>query len=364
MKKAYTFSSPAIDWQILIASTSIALLGLLFIFSATYTSECPYSVFFKKQLFGTVAGIFIYFVFSRIDYRSLIAWGQLGYFGVLALLGFTLLMGHTGMGARRWLDLFFIRVQPSELAKLLLPAFFVYYAPDGDNSSQFAVFSFAPVLCILALSFFLIVKQPDLGTAIIVGFSGLILLFVAQMPLRFFFWLFFILSVSSPVLWYGLKPYQKKRVAVFFDGEHNKKDSYQLEQSMIAIGSGGVWGKGLFNGSQNKLHFLPESRTDFIFAVLCEEWGLMGALLLLFFYGWLFARAWIIALSITNATAQWCAVGLLVPLVLSMMVNMAMVMGLLPIVGIPLPFMSYGVSNLLVNWASLGWFQSLVRDRR
>lgn len=349
-----------VDWPLLFFAFIIAVIGLIFIYSTTHTVAYPYSLFFKKQLFGTVTGIMIFFLFAHIDYRMLINAGRIGYFLVLFLLIITLIKGNAVMGGRRWLSGFFFKIQPSELTKLLFPAYFSHYMMSFDETADF--YFFIPVITVLAISFFLIAAQPDLGTALILGFSGFLLLWFAYVPRIFFITLFVCIMISSPIAWYLLKPYQKKRVAVFFGTQESEKDRYQLEQSIIAIGSGGMSGKGLFAGTQNRFHFLPESRTDFIFAVLCEETGFVGALCLLLLYLLLLMRAWYLLFLVPRFYAQLCALGLLLPIMFSMVVNIGMVMGMLPIVGIPLPFMSYGIANLWVSWASLGWFQSIIRS--
>lgn len=161
-----------------------------------------------------------------------------------------------------------------------------------------------------------------------------------------------------------LKPYQRNRIAVFLGYGSTQHERYQLEQAAIAVGSGGLKGKGFLQGTQNILQFLPESRTDFIFAVVCEEWGFVGALLVLFLYAFLFIRSLMMVQFINPPYLQLLAVGLIIPLMLSALINICMVLGLLPIVGIPLPFMSYGLTHLWISFISLGWFQSVYRQSR
>ena len=212
---------------------------------------------------------------------------------------------------------------------------------------------------VLGISFALTVKQPDLGTALLIAGSGLTLLWLAGLSKKFFLYGGLLCAIATPVLWTVLKPYQRNRIAVFLGYGTTQKERYQIEQSEIAIGSGGLWGKGLLKGTQNKLQFLPESRTDFIFAVLCEEWGFVGALLILALYALLFLHTlWLIKL-IDVPHLQILAIGLLIHLILSAMINIFMVIGLLPIVGIPLPLMSYGLSNLLISFGSLGWIHGI-----
>jgi rod shape determining protein RodA len=220
------------------------------------------------------------------------------------------------------------------------------------------------IMSVLLISFILIAKQPDLGTALILLFSTFTLLwFCGVLSNRFFIIMGFFLLLITPLLWYGLKPYQKQRIAVFLGYGDIQKEAYQREQALIAIGSGGIFGKGFLQGSQNKLQFLPEGRTDFIFAVICEEWGLLGALLIMILYSILFYRFYTRIILFTNKNAQFLAIGMIVHIVISMIINCAMVLGMLPIVGIPLPLLSYGITHLWITLISLGIFQNITMNR-
>jgi len=327
------------------------------VLSTTYRPVCPYSIFFKKQLFGFISGYCIYFIASCIDYRRLQSWGTLLYGVTILLLIFTLFKGSVGLGAPRWLNLGFVKFQPSELPKLFFPSFFTSAVMHEEQSSWR---SFIPLLLVTAVSFLLIRQQPDLGTAIIIGSSGLILLAYAGIGIRFFLGLFLCLGICSPALWHILKPYQKQRILVFLGQGTAQKERYQIEQSCIAIGSGGLLGKGLFKGTQNILQFLPESRTDFIFSIICEEWGLLGALCIIGLYIMLFLRWLALIATFHDFQAQLLAVGLIAPIIISTIVNIGMVIGLLPIVGIPLPLMSYGITHSWITLASIGWLNSII----
>jgi Bacterial cell division membrane protein len=346
------------DWINFFLPTFIASLGLLFIFSATHSSLDTFSIYFTKQIMGIACGLIVYIIFAFADYRTLLRFGYFAYFGIIILLMFTLVKGHIGMGAQRWLHLGLFKLQPSELAKPLFPAFVSYYFFTHHKSNN-SWLDYAPVIITLFVSFVLILKQPDLGTALIILFSGLLLLWLAGLSKKFFIIGGILLILAAPALWLVLKPYQRNRITVFFGQGATHKERYQIEQATIAIGSGGLWGKGLLQGSQNKLQFLPESRTDFIFAVICEEWGFMGACAILLLYALLYLRIIICIQALTTRYVQLLAIGLLIPLILSTIINVCMVTSLLPIVGIPLPLMSYGLSNLLISYASLGWLQGI-----
>ena len=348
------------DWISFFLTLAIGTIGLAFVYSATTTEAITYSVFFKKQLFGFFSGLLIYFIFCFTDYRTLCRIGYFIYFLVLILLIFTLIKGKIGMGAQRWIDLKIVRFQPSEVAKLFFPAFITYYLYSENDVPLYTMNSFLPILGMLAFSSVLVLKQPDLGTAIILFASGLAMLWLAGIGKRFFYWGIVFSLLVAPLGWHMLKPYQKQRVMVFLGEGNALKERYQIEQSKIAIGSGNLYGKGFGNGTQNKLLFLPESRTDFIFSVLCEESGFLGAVTLLILYLLLFFRIMYRLEYVKTFFGQLLGIGLLIPIALSAAINTGMVCGLLPIVGIPLPLMSYCVTALWITLASLGWIQSIV----
>lgn len=351
------------DWVGFFLILILSLIGLFFVFSATYRPEQPFSLFFKKQAFGIASGFLIYLLCSATDYRALMRWGYFAFFAMIGLLAFTIIKGSIGMGAQRWVDLGFFKIQPSELAKLMFPAYAAYYFYTENDTLSFSFNQFLPVLSILGLSFVLILKQPDLGTALVLLFSGLIIVWLAGINKKFFLYGALFVVLTAPVSWHMLKEYQKKRVLVFLGYGDSRKERYQIEQSKIAIGSGGILGKGLLKGTQNKLQFLPESRTDFIFSVICEETGLVGATIILSLFVVLFLQCFFIISTISSPFVQLLATGILIPIILSTIINIAMVMGLMPAVGIPLPFISYGLSNLWVNFATLGWFNAIAIRR-
>lgn len=350
------------DWLGFLFVIILSCSSLLFVYSATYQPDKPLLPFFHKQLFGIVSGVGIFIFTSLLDYRRLQRWGYFLYFATLLLLIFTLIKGSIGLGAQRWINIGIFKFQPSELAKLFFPAFFTYYYAALINH-QPKFHDFIPVLAVLGVSFLLIAKQPDLGTALIITLSGLILLWIAGIGKKFFIYLFSFILITAPLSWKFLKPYQKQRIAVFLGEGDIHKERYQIEQSRIAIGSGGLFGKGFLQGTQNTLQFLPESRTDFIFSIICEEWGFIGAMTLLLIYLLFFMRCFAIITTIKLLDAQLLATGLIIPIILSTIINIGMVTGLLPSVGIPLPLMSYGITHSWITYASLGWFNSIAMRR-
>ncbi len=352
------------DWISFSLIVSLTLIGLLFVYSATYRPEQHYSTFFKKQLFGFASGLIIYFIFCWVDYRRLCRIGYFIYFVIMGLLLFTMIKGHMGMGAKRWIDLAFFRFQPSELAKLFFPAFIAYYFETEKKAGVYNFIEFIPVLVVLGISFILVLKQPDLGTGLLLLFNGLILLWLIGMPRKFFVILGLISIIGAPVMWKSLKEYQRKRVMVFLGYGDALHERYHLEQSKIAIGSGGIAGKGFLKGTQNKYMFLPESRTDFIFSVVCEEWGFIGALLVITLFLLLFIRLFLMISTLNTVFAQILATGLVLNVALAAVINMGMASGLLPIVGIPLPFLSYGLTHIWSTFAGLGWVNGILIARQ
>jgi len=362
-QKIYNF-----DWLSFSITTILLSIGLAFVYSTTCKDAATFSIFFKKQLFGAGVGLIIYLIFCSIDLYRICRWGYFGYAIILLLLMYTITSGWIGMGAKRWISLYFLTFQPSELVKLALPLAFAFYFYEKkiSPSQEFIkpkLRTFQKPLIVLFITFLLILKQPDLGTALIILFSGFLLLWILQIPKIFFITLGFAVLISTPIAWNILKPYQKQRILVLIGQGDAKKERYQIEQSKIAIGSGRLLGKGFTKGTQNRLAFLPESRTDFIFSVLCEEWGFLGAMLILILFAILFIRQTQILLQLSGFLEQIVGIGLLAPIMFSTVINLGMVTSLLPIVGIPLPLFTYGITHLWTTLASLGILNNIAIRR-
>lgn len=350
------------DWATFGLLLLLSGISLAFVYSTT-CSLSSYSIFFKKQLLGISSGILIYFFCSFIDYRTLCRIGYWLYIFTIGLLIFTLIKGSIGMGAQRWINLGFIKFQPSELSKIFFPMFITYYFFNDKDETEPNITTYIVPILVLGLSFILVLKQPDLGTALILVFSGSFMLWFTGFKTKYFFIAGTCLLISTPITWHFLKTYQKKRILVFLGQGNINKERYQIEQSKIAVGSGGFWGKGFLQGTQNKLSFLPESRTDFIFSVICEEMGFLGALLILLLYLALCLRTLWLINTITGFYPHLMCLGLLIPIILSIIINISMVLDLLPIVGIPLPFISYGITHIWTGFASLGCINSITCQR-
>lgn len=352
------------DPLVLIFLLILFCIGLIIIYSATYlVLESSYSGYFIKQTLGLFIGILLGIFFSRISYQSLINWGYILHGFILLLLIFTIFKGSSAMGGKRWISLWFFKFQPSEIAKITLPLCIVHYVIDKDLKNNSNPLSWLFLIGIILLTFLLIIKQPDLGSGLIVTISSFLLLYFAGIP-KYFIKIGFIITIfGAPLLWNVLHTYQKKRILVFLGQGTSNKERYQLEQSKIAIGSGKIYGKGFLKGTQKNFKFLPESRTDFIFSVLAEEFGFIGVFIVILLYIFLILRLFNQIEYINSLSAYFLATGLLLPFVISIICNMGMVVGLLPVVGIPLPCMSYGLTNLWITLISLGITNNILASR-
>ena len=279
------------------------------------------------------------------------------------MLVLVLLIGKTSMGAQRWLDLGVIRFQPSELMKLATPLMLSWFLafrapPPGIGSSLIAG-------ALILLPALLIAKQPDLGTAILVGSAGAAVLFLAGLSFKALAGLFLIGGASLPVLWNLLHGYQKDRILMLLNPEQDPLGrGYHIIQSKIAIGSGGFSGKGWLHGTQVHLEFLPESSTDFIFAVLAEEFGLLGCLLLLTTYGLILARCLFIVVETRDRFSRYLAGALTLTFFVYLFVNIGMVVGILPVVGVPLPLVSYGGTSTVTLFSGFGILMAIAHQNR
>jgi rod shape determining protein RodA len=250
------------------------------------------------------------------------------------------------MGGKRWLNLFFFKFQPSELAKISVPISLLYYLFYYCIPNKITLYNWFIMLFNIFGVGLLIMKQPDLGTSLIIIISNLAILFIMGLPKRIIFGGIFFFCISCPILWDHLHDYQKKRVLVFLGYGSVHKERYQLEQSKIAVGSGGLYGKGFLKGTQKNLHFLPENRTDFIFAVLAEEFGFLGVCIIIFFYFILFLFFFFQSRHIRDEYGYLLYQAMLFPFLLGIIFNISMIVGLLPVVGVPLPLMSYGITHV------------------
>ena len=294
-------------------------------------------------------------------------WFRLAYwlYGVTLLLVVAVdLRGFVGMGAQRWIDLGVIQLQPSELMTvalvLALARYFHHQGNEDDLKARSLIF---PLLMILVPAA-LVLKQPDLGTAIMLLMGGAAILFLAGVPLRLFLLMGAAAGGAIPVLWRFLRDYQKSRIYTFLDPDNDPLGAgYHILQSKIALGSGGLFGKGFLLGTQSHLSFLPEKQTDFIFTTLAEEFGLVGALTLLGFYCGIMAYGFALALRSHNHFGSLLGAGIATNFFLYVFINIAMVTGLIPVVGVPLPLISYGGTAILAVMLGFGFLISVGVDR-
>ena len=281
----------------------------------------------------------------------------------VCLLCLILLFGEISKGGQRWLNLGFLRFQPAEILKIAVPLMVAHYLSAEPLPPRWPAIGTA--LLIIFAPCYLVAKQPDLGTAILIGSSGLVVLFLSGIPFKRLL-VFLIVSLSClPLLWFSMYDYQRQRVLTFFNQEADPLGKgYQILQSKIAIGSGGLFGKGWLKGTQSQLDFLPERATDVIFAVFSEEFGLLGAVILLGLYFGIFARGMIISVQADDSFSRLVAGTFSTALIIYVFVNIGMVTGLLPTVGVPLPLISYGGSSIVTLLISFGILMSIATHKR
>jgi rod shape determining protein RodA len=282
--------------------------------------------------------------------------------GVLLLVAVAV-VGDVAMGAQRWLDLGFVRFQPSELLKIAVPLCCAWYLHDRPLPPDFT--TLVTVVLIVLVPTLLIAEQPDLGTSLLVASGGGLVILLAGLQLRYILGLVVLLGAAIPIVWtFFLHGYQKQRVLTFLNTQNDPLGAgYHTIQSQIAIGSGGLFGKGYMNGSQAQLEFLPERSTDFIFAVIGEEWGLVGCFVLMMLYLLVIGRGLYIATTAQDTFSRLIAGSLTLTFSVYVFVNSGMVAGLLPVVGVPLPLVSYGGTSLVTLMAGFGILMS-VHSRR
>ena len=333
----------------------ILLLGIISLVAMYSSERGNFSYYTQSHLyrFSIFFLLFIIISFIRIQfwYKS----AYLFYFIVLILLFAVDVFGVTASGSKRWISLFFFNLQPSELMKVSLIIFLAryYYKIPSQNVNNIKHI-FIPFFSLM-IPVFLVVSQPDLGTAVLIAISGLIVIWLTGFRIKYFLYSFIVLICLIPVGISFLKPYQKTRILTFLNPESDPLGAgYQIIQSKIALGSGGIFGKGFLQGSQSYLDYLPEKHTDFIFTLFSEEFGFVGSLILLLIYAFVIYRIAAIGNQSKNNFAKLFCFGFAAAFFVYVTVNMAMVLGLLPIVGAPLPIMSYGGSSMLSIMIGLG----------
>ena len=304
-------------------------------------------------------------ILAITDIRIWMALAYPAYVVGLALLIAVDVIGTSGMGGQRWLDLGLLRVQPSELMKIAVVMAIARYFHSRDYyRSRYLKSLIVPVI-LLILPMIIVMRQPDLGTALMIFAGGISIIFLAGARMWIFVVGFIGALASIPIGWSLLHGYQKSRVLIFLDPEKDPLGAgYQSTQSMIALGNGGLTGKGFLQGTQSHLNFLPEMKTDFIFTVLVEEFGLLGGLALILLYTIVLLYGLLVGLGCRNQFGRLLAAGLSITLFLYVLINIGMVMGLLPVVGVPLPMVSYGGSAMLTMMIAYGLILSTATNRQ
>lgn len=346
------------DWRLLAVVICLALLGIFAIYSATGTLVFKKPLY-MRQLFWLSIGLLGMFLAASLHPRTIGRFAYFLYGASLFFLVLVLAVGQIGMGAQRWIRIGAFTFQPSEFAKLglvlFLARYFENHQDELEDPKRFLLPAFLTVLPML-----LVLKQPDLGTTILLLLIALsMMLLVGLKP-------FYLLPVglvgllAAPFLWGFLKEYQRQRLLAFFNPDLDPLGvGYHVAQSKIAVGSGRLFGKGLFSAPQSQLKFLPEAHTDFVFAVLAEQWGFVGSLLLLLLYAYLISRGLQIARDAQDLFTALLSFGITTMLIFQVITNVGMVIGILPVVGIPLPLLSYGGSSMITTMLAIGLLQGI-----
>ena len=351
-----------LPWRLIWLVALICTIGVVTLYSAAGGSFSPWAL---KQGVTMVAFAFLAVAISYVPENFIKQLTFPGYVVILILLIVVEMVGFVGKGAQRWVDLGFIRLQPSEFMKpaiVLVLARFYDLLPAGDVRRWRGLW---PAGLLVGVPWALILVQPDLGTATMVLLGGVTVMFIAGLPMWYFLSAAGAAAVAGPILFAMMHDYQRKRVLIFMDPESDPLGAgYHISQSKIAIGSGGIWGKGYLNGSQSHLDYLPEGHTDFVFATFVEEWGLVGGALLIFAFFMVIRWGMTVSKRAKTRFGQLAAAGLTATIFFYVSINLMMVMGLAPVVGIPLPLVSFGGSAVMTVMICLGILMSLERQSR
>ena len=348
-------------WHMLILAAVLVAVGAMALYSASEGSWSPWAG--RHAIRGGV-GVGIMVVLAFIDFRFLRMWAYPLFIVTVGVLVALLFVG-SGNGVARWITVGGFTFQPSEPAKIALILALAKYFNDLQPDRVRNILTYLPPLVMIAVPFVLVIEQPDLGTALALALGGLTILFVAGMPWRYMALATAGVAAAVPVLWTLLHDYQRARVMTFLDPDSDVLGAgYQITQSKIALGSGGIFGKGFLMGSQSQLNYLPEKQTDFVFTMIGEEFGLVGNMFILSIYLLMIGAIITASFRVGSRFAQLSLVGIATMMFLYVFVNVAMVTGLLPVVGAPLPLISYGGTAMLTIFVGLGVVTSAcIHDR-
>jgi rod shape determining protein RodA len=344
------------DWVLLLLLLLLAGISILNLYSATYAiRDVGGSRIFIKQFYWFLIGFGVLFVMVTFNYYYLERLAYPAYFFTVALLIMVLLVGKVMSGSQRWLSLGPVVFQPSELAKISMVLVLAKYFGDRGGVQEYRLRDLWQPFVLILIPCGLILKEPDLGTALFLGIVSFSIILVVKINRKSLLILVGFCVLAAPVIWVGMKDYQQRRILTFLQPDLDPLGAgYHINQSKIAIGSGQFWGKGYLQGTQTRLHFLPEQHTDFAFSVLAEEWGLAGVTVLLLLYLFLILWGLNIAKESKDRFGAILAVGIVAIVFWQVVINVGMVTGLLPVVGIPLLLFSYGGSSLITTMAAMG----------
>ncbi len=358
LRRTWANAIAHIDFPLLLITAAIMGIGLSTVYSATYDSTHR----MMSQAANMGIALVVMWLVSRIPPQKLMSFAIPLYVVGIILLIAVFLFGVKVNGARRWLSIGFTRVQPSEIMKIAMPLMLAWYFHKYEATLKLKHYGVAALL--LLVPFGLVAKQPDLGTALLIGSAGFYVMFFAGLPWKIITGLLVVAASAAPILWNMLHDYQQKRILTLIDPTTDPLGSgYHIIQSTIAIGSGGSFGKGFLNGTQTHLEFIPEKHTDFIFAVYSEEWGLLGNATLVFLYTLLIGRGLMIASAAPTTFSRLLAGAITLGFFTYAFINMGMVSGILPVVGVPLPFMSFGGTALVILFLGIGMLMSIHTHR-
>jgi len=348
----------SIDWALMTGLLTLSAISLFVLYSA---GDQNTDLLFRQSIRITLAFV-VMLVVARVTPEQLLRWTPYIYSIGILLLVIVLGAGVIGKGAQRWIDLGFVRFQPAEMMKLAVPMMVAWVMVKKPLPASLPTVILGFI--VVAIPAFLVIKQPDLGTAILIAASGLVVIFFAGMSWRIIAVLAGLLAAAAPLGWYLIRDYQRQRILTLFDPWSDPLGAgYHTIQSAIAVGSGGMYGKGWLNGSQSQLDFIPERSTDFIFAVFSEEFGFIGSLMLLIAYLFVIGRSLYIAIEAKDSYTRLLCGSLAVTFAIYVFVNIGMVTGILPIVGVPLPLISYGGTSMVSLMAGFGILMSAYSNR-
>lgn len=348
-----------IDLVLILGLLCLVLFGFVVLYSASNQS----AALVQRQAINILIAMGVMLIFAQIPSHHYERWVPTLYIAGVILLLAVMIIGHTGKGAQRWLGVGPLKFQPSEIMKIAIPmtlSLVLAKAKLPPSPKMLAICSL-----LLAVPVVLTAKQPDLGTAIVLTLTGCFVLFLTGLSWRFILITLLIAVILMPVLWYGMHDYQRLRILTFLNPERDPLGAgYHIIQSKIAIGSGGLFGKGWLHGPQSQLDFLPEHTTDFIFAVCAEELGFVGILVLLSIYLVIITRGFYITLHAQDTFSRLLAGSITLMFFLSIFINIGMVIGILPVVGVPLPLVSYGGTSVVTIFISFGILMSIQTHRK